>query len=158
MSKNKIIVISLLLLVSAIFGTNSAYCEPIETNGIEIQNGNLDFDIDEAIKNSLKEVETPHVEDIRVMTPNANKEIKNKVLNDTDNNLRFTLKKFAFAMLGVIISAITLFLILVTMNKIHDFNLIRFQKRKDEGDFIKDEIIFQGNYDDALKTFFEKTR
>lgn len=126
--------------------------------GVEIQNNDIDLTIDEAIQNSTKEVKTPKVEDVKVMTPNANEEVRKDVLNDTNNNLKFTLKKFAYAMLGVVVSSLVIFLILTIMNKIYYANSLKFQRNEDDKSFIKDEIMFPQGENDALKIFFEKTR
>lgn len=126
--------------------------------GVEIQNNDIDLIIDEAIQNSTKEVKTPKVEDVKVMTPNANEEVRKDVLEDTNDNLKFTLKKFAFAMLGVVISSLVIFLILTIMNKIYYSNSLKFQRNEDDKSFIKDEIMFPHGENDALKIFFEKTR
>ena len=126
--------------------------------GVEIQNNDIDLTIDEAIQNSTKEVKTPKVEDVKVMTPNANEEVRKDVLEDTNDNLKFTLKKFAFAMLGVVISSLVIFLILTIMNKIYYSNSLKFQRNEDDKSFLKDEIIIPQGENDALKIFFEKTR
>lgn len=126
--------------------------------GVEIQNNDIDLTIDEAIQNSTKEVKTPKVEDVKVMTPNANEEVRKDVLEDTNDNLKFTLKKFAFAMLGVVISSLVIFLILTIMNKIYYSNSLKFQRNEDDKSFLKDEIIIPQGENDALRIFFEKTR
>ena len=126
--------------------------------GVEIQNNYIDLTIDEAIQNSTKEVKTPKVEDVKVMTPNANEEVRKDVLEDTNDNLKFTLKKFAFAMLGVVISSLVIFLILTIMNKIYYSNSLKFQRNEDDKSFLKDEIIIPQGENDALRIFFEKTR
>ena len=126
--------------------------------GVEIQNNDIDLTIDEAIQNSTKEVKTTKVEDVKVMTPNANEEVRKDVLEDTNDNLKFTLKKFAFAMLGVVISSLVIFLILTIMNKIYYSNSLKFQRNEDDKSFLKDEIIIPQGENDALRIFFEKTR
>lgn len=126
--------------------------------GVEIQNNDIDLTIDEVIQNSTKEVKTPKVEDVKVMTPNANEEVRKDVLEDTNDNLKFTLKKFAFAMLGVVISSLVIFLILTIMNKIYYSNSLKFQRNEDDKSFLKDEIIIPQGENDALRIFFEKTR
>ena len=126
--------------------------------GVEIQNNDIDLTIDEAIQNSTKEVKTPKVEDVKVMTPNANEEVRKDVLEDTNDNLKFTLKKFVFAMLGVVISSLVIFLILTIMNKIYYSNSLKFQRNEDDKSFLKDEIIIPQGENDALRIFFEKTR
>lgn len=126
--------------------------------GVEIQNNDIDLTIDEAIQNSTKEVKTPKVEDVKVMTPNANEEVRKDVLEDTNDNLKFTLKKFAFAMLGVVISSLVIFLILTIMNKIYYSNSLKFQRNEEDKSFLKDEIIIPQGENDALRIFFEKTR
>ena len=127
-------------------------------NNSEIQNSDIDLTIDEAIKNSTKEIKTPKVEDVKVMTPNANEEVRKDVLEDTNDNLKFTLKKFAYAMLGVVISSLVIFLILTIMNKIYYSNSLKFQRNEEDKSFIKDEIMIPSGENDALKIFFEKTR
>lgn len=71
------------------------------------------------------------------MTPNANEEVRKDVLNDTNDNLKFTLKKFAYAMLGVVVSSLVIFLILTIMNKIYYANSLKFQRNEDDKSFIK---------------------
>lgn len=166
MNRNKILLkILFVFCIAAVCimpESNSAFCAP----DIEIQNNesnevlDLDSSIDEAIKNSTQEIVTPKVEDVKVMTPNANKEVRNEVLKDTDNNLKFTIKKFLCAMAGVAISSVLIFLILTLMNK---FNMIRglnFTKQEEGRNPFssKEEINVPGGENDALKIFFEKTR
>lgn len=141
-----------------ILGANNNNAAFSLEQGVEIQNNDIDLTIDEAIQNSTKEVKTPKVEDVKVMTPNANEEVRKDVLEDTNDNLKFTLKKFAFAMLGVVISSLVIFLILTIMNKIYYSNSLKFQRNEDDKSFLKDEIIIPQGENDALRIFFEKTR
>ena len=155
---NKILLILLLFFTPLFIGVNYSSAVYSLDNATEIQNSDIDLTIDEALQNSTKEVKTPKVEDVKVMTPNANEEVKEDVLNDTNDNLKFTLKKFAFAMLGVVISSLVIFLILTIMNKIYYSNSLKFQRNEDDKNFIRDEIIIPQGENDALKIFFEKTR
>ena len=118
----------------------------------------IDLSIDEAIQNATKEVKTPHVEDIKVMTPNANKELKNQVVQDTNNELKFTIKKFLFAMLGVALSSVIIFLVLTVMNKMTFMQNLKAMNKEEDESLIKDEIVIPSGENDALKIFFEKTR
>ena len=156
--RNKILLIALFLLVPFIAGASSYNAAFSANTNVEIQNNDIDLAIDEAIQNSTKEVKTPHVEDVKVMTPNANEEVRKDVLNDTNNNLKFTLKKFAFAMLGVVISSLVIFLILTIMNKVYYANSLKFQRNEEDKASIKDEIMIPQGENDALRIFFEKTR
>ncbi len=155
---NKILLILLLFFTPLFIGVNYSSAVYSLDNATEIQNSDIDLTIDEALQNSTKEVKTPKVEDVKVMTPNANEEVKEDVLNDTNDNLKFTLKKFAFAMLGVVISSLVIFFILTIMNKIYYSNSLKFQRNEDDKNFIRDEIIIPQGENDALKIFFEKTR
>ncbi len=160
-TRNKISLILLLLSALLAAGVNVSYCEaPKDTAAIEIDGTNLDSYVDEAIENSTREVVTPKVEDIKVMTPNANKEVKNDVLNDNDTGLKFTLKKFACAMAGVVISSVVIFIILVIMNKIHDFQTLKFKRKEEDTGvgLLREDIAVSGNENEALKIFFEKTK
>ncbi len=121
----------------------------------------LDVQVEQAIKNDpppvvVKKVKTPVVKDLEVMTPNANEEIKEKVLKDTNENIKFTIKKFLFAMGGVLISSIILFIILTVMNK---RNLLENLKNNDKA-YTRKEELSNGNFgeNEALKVFFDKTK
>lgn len=155
---NKILIILVLMFAPFVLGANINNTAFSLEQGVEIQNNDIDLTIDEAIQNSTKEVKTPKVEDVKVMTPNANEEVRKDVLEDTNDNLKFTLKKFAFAMLGVVISSLVIFLILTIMNKIYYSNSLKFQRNEEDKSFLKDEIIIPQGENDALRIFFEKTR
>ena len=45
---------------------------------------------------TLKEIKTPHVEDLSEMTPNANENVKREVVDSTNNHTSFVVKKFCF--------------------------------------------------------------
>ena len=155
---NKVLLILILMLTPLFMGVSIDNAAFSLENNSEIQNSDIDLTIDEAIKNSTKEIKTPKVEDVKVMTPNANEEVRKDVLEDTNDNLKFTLKKFAYAMLGVVISSLVIFLILTIMNKIYYSNSLKFQRNEEDKSFIKDEIMIPSGENDALKIFFEKTR
>lgn len=155
---NKILLILILMLAPLFAGAGINGAVFSVENSVQVQNNDIDLTIDEVIQNSTKEVKTPKVEDVKVMTPNANEEVRKDVLNDTNDNLKFTLKKFAYAMLGVVVSSLVIFLILTIMNKIYYANSLKFQRNEDDKSFIKDEIMFPQGENDALKIFFEKTR
>lgn len=155
---NKILIILVLMFAPFVLGASINNAAFSLEQGVEIQNNDIDLTIDEAIQNSTKEVKTPKVEDVKVMTPNANEEVRKDVLEDTNDNLKFTLKKFAFAMLGVVISSLVIFLILTIMNKIYYSNSLKFQRNEEDKSFLKDEIIIPQGENDALRIFFEKTR
>ena len=123
---------------------------PIETNS-----DSLDASVDEAIQNTdtVEEVITPKVEDIKEMTPNANEEIKKEVVTDTNNHLKGVIKKFLMAMAGVIVSSIIIFLLATLFNK---FN--KFKSGKPEEFFDEPDIPISNDENDALKIFFEKTK
>lgn len=105
---------------------------------------------------SVEEVKTPIVQDIKTMTPNANAKLREEVVNDTKSNLEFTLKKFGYAMLGVLVSSIIIFLILLIMNKL---NFIQRDEKKHKNLFLnKEDINVPTGENDALKVFFDKTR
>ena len=152
---NKIrIISSSLALILAPFSVESNSHPPHAINN----ESEIDLSIDEAIQNSTKEVKTPHVEDIKVMTPNANKELKNQVVQDTNNELKFTIKKFLFAMLGVALSSVIIFLVLTVMNKMTFMQNLKAMNKEEDESLIKDEIVIPSGENDALKIFFEKTR
>lgn len=154
MNKIRIIFLSLALILAPLSVESNSHPAYAINNESEI-----DLSIDEAIQNSTKEVKTPHVEDIKVMTPNANKELKNQVVQDTNNELKFTIKKFLFAMLGVALSSVIIFLVLTVMNKMTFMqNLKAMNKEEEDESLIKDEIVIPSGENDALKIFFEKTR
>lgn len=152
---NKIVITILLCLFCLIPNTKAySYPDNIQANNASV----LDENVDEAINNSTKEITTPHVEDIKVMTPNANKELKNEVVRDTDNELKFTVKKFLFAMFGVALSSVIIFLVLTIMNKMTFMQNLKAAKNEDDESLIKDEIVIPSGENDALKIFFEKTK
>lgn len=153
MNKIRIIFLSLALILAPLSVESNSHPAYAINNESEI-----DLSIDEAIQNSTKEVKTPHVEDIKVMTPNANKELKNQVVQDTNNELRFTIKKFLFAMLGVALSSVIIFLVLTVMNKMTFMQNLKAMNKEEDESLIKDEIVIPSGENDALKIFFEKTR
>ena len=153
MNKIRIIFLSLALILAPLSVESNSHPAYAINNESEI-----DLSIDEAIQNSTKEVKTPHVEDIKVMTPNANKELKNQVVQDTNNELKFTIKKFLFAMLGVALSSVIIFLVLTVMNKMTFMKNLKKKKKEEDESLIKDEIVIPSGENDALKIFFEKTR
>ncbi len=118
----------------------------------------LDSTIDEAIQNSTKEVVTPKVEDIKVMTPNANEEIKKDVLGDTKSELKFTFKKFLFAMAGVLISSVIIFIVLSLLNKVNSFKIGLNSDKKSDNPFSGNNFIQSDDENEALRIFFEKTK
>ena len=75
------------------------------------------------------------------MTPNANKELKNQVVQDTNNELKFTIKKFLFAMLGVALSYVIIFLVLTVMNKMTFMQNLKAMNKEEDESLIKDEIV-----------------
>lgn len=128
----------------------------------EAKNDSVDVDVDEAIENSTNEVVTPHVEDIKVMNPNSNEEVKKIVLKDTNESLKFTINKFLGAMAGVAISSILIFLILLVMNK---FNIAAASRGmgfpgepNDEASPFKNDNIPSSGENEALRIFLEKTK
>ena len=153
MNKIRIIFLSLALILAPLSVESNSHPAYAINNESEI-----DLSIDEAIQNSTKEVKTPHVEDIKVMTPNANKELKNQVVQDTNNELKFTIKKFLFAMLGVALSSVIIFLVLTVLNKITFMQNLKAMNKEEDESLIKDEIVIPSGENDALKIFFEKTR
>lgn len=153
MNKIRIIFLSLALILAPLSVESNSHPAYAINNESEI-----DLSIDEAIQNSSKEVKTPHVEDIKVMTPNANKELKNQVVQDTNNELKFTIKKFLFAMLGVALSSVIIFLVLTVMNKMTFMQNLKAMNKEEDESLIKDEIVIPSGENDALKIFFEKTR
>ncbi len=153
MNKIRIIFLSLALILAPLSVESNSHPAYAINNESEI-----DLSIDEAIQNSTKEVKTPHVEDIKVMTPNANKELKNQVVQDTNNELKFTIKKFLFAMLGVALSSVIIFLVLTVMNKMTFMQNLKAMNKEEDESLIKDEIVIPSGENDALKIFFEKTR
>ena len=153
MNKIRIIFLSLALILAPLSVESNSHPAYAINNESEI-----DLSIDEAIQNSTKEVKTPHVEDIKVMTPNANKELKNQVVQDTNNELKFTIKKFLFAMLGVALSSVIIFLVLTVMNKMTFMQNLKAMNKVEDESLIKDEIVIPSGENDALKIFFEKTR
>lgn len=153
MNKIRIIFLSLALILAPLSVESNSHPAYAINNESEI-----DLSIDEAIQNSTKEVKTPHVEDIKVMTPNANKELKNQVVQDTNNELKFTIKKFLFAMLGVALSSVIIFLVLTVMNKMTFMQNLKAMNKEEDELLIKDEIVIPSGENDALKIFFEKTR
>lgn len=153
MNKIRIIFLSLALILAPLSVESNSHSAYAINNESEI-----DLSIDEAIQNSTKEVKTPHVEDIKVMTPNANKELKNQVVQDTNNELKFTIKKFLFAMLGVALSSVIIFLVLTVMNKMTFMQNLKAMNKEEDESLIKDEIVIPSGENDALKIFFEKTR
>ena len=153
MNKIRIIFLSLALILAPLSVETNSHPAYAINNESEI-----DLSIDEAIQNSTKEVKTPHVEDIKVMTPNANKELKNQVVQDTNNELKFTIKKFLFAMLGVALSSVIIFLVLTVMNKMTFMQNLKAMNKEEDESLIKDEIVIPSGENDALKIFFEKTR
>ena len=153
MNKIRIIFLSLALILAPLSVESNSHPAYAINNESE-----SDLSIDEAIQNSTKEVKTPHVEDIKVMTPNANKELKNQVVQDTNNELKFTIKKFLFAMLGVALSSVIIFLVLTVMNKMTFMQNLKAMNKEEDESLIKDEIVIPSGENDALKIFFEKTR
>ena len=153
MNKIRIIFLSLALILAPLSVESNSHPAYAINNESEI-----DLSIDEAIQNSTKEVKTPHVEDIKVMTPNANKELKNQVVQDTNNELKFTIKKFLFAMLGVALSSVIIFLVLTVMNKMAFMQNLKAMNKEEDESLIKDEIVIPSGENDALKIFLEKTR
>lgn len=153
MNKIRTIFLSLALILAPLSVESNSHPAYAINNESEI-----DLSIDEAIQNSTKEVKTPHVEDIKVMTPNANKELKNQVVQDTNNELKFTIKKFLFAMLGVALSSVIIFLVLTVMNKMTFMQNLKAMNKEEDELLIKDEIVIPSGENDALKIFFEKTR
>lgn len=153
MNKIRIIFLSLALILAPLSVESNSHPAYAINNESEI-----DLSINEAIQNSTKEVKTPHVEDIKVMTPNANKELKNQVVQDTNNELKFTIKKFLFAMLGVALSSVIIFLVLTVMNKMTFMQNLKAMNKEEDESLIKDEIVIPSGENDALKIFFEKTR
>lgn len=158
MKPNKVVLALIISLCFMLPMGDAGYCAPIGIEATEINSSSLDDSIDEAIQNSTQEIKTPHVEDLKVMTPNSNKEVKNEVLKDTNNNLKYTIKKFLCAMAGVLISSVIIFLILTVMNKIHSMKGKGFPIKEDDEPLNTETISAPAGENDALKIFFEKTR
>ena len=63
-----------------------------------------------------------------------------------------------FAMFGVALSSVIIFLVLTIMNKMTFMQNLKAAKNEDDESLIKDEIVIPSGENDALKIFFEKTR
>lgn len=156
MKKNNILLVSIFFLF-AFFNLNPAALSA-PNSSIELKNNTkIDISIDEAINNSTKEVVTPKVEDIKQLMPNSNNEIKKEVVGQTDD-FNETIKKFLFAMLGVAVSSVVIFLILTIMNKLAVNRPISIPKKEDIEEKTNEDFVAPESEDEALKVFFEKTR
>ncbi len=148
----------ILLAGCLFFFLNQAVAENItldEPVHVEVTKENLDSSIDEALNNDIEEVQTPHVEDVQEMTPNANEKIKNEVVNDTNSHLKSVIKKFLTVMFAVVVSSVLIFVILLLMNR---FNFINTKKDTNKTDPSEGEIPISNDENDALKIFFDKTK
>lgn len=145
---------SFLILSTFLFGTS--FCLQAGATSLDLNNVQIDVSVDEAINNSVKEKITPVVEDVKVMTPNSNTEIKNEVVGQTDS-IKETIKKFSFAMLGVLISSLVIYFILSIMNKIalNGGGKISYSNVSDKK---TEDFESPDNEDEALKVFFEKSK
>lgn len=172
--KNNILKIVFILFVFISFGVQNGYCAP--ENSVELQpkiqieettqpvetKDNLDKAVDEAVLN-VEEVKTPKVDDLKVMTPNANKEIRDEVVQHANKELNFTLKKLGAMMLGVIISSVIIFLILSFLNKLNAFKTFKLKSLAQEEKHLdtdekEENIEAPSSIDEALKVFFDKTK
>ena len=137
-----------LLLLTLIFGNaTSAFAKNTNDNAPEAQGVVYAEEVE-----LTKELQTPKVEDIKEMTPNANVKIKNEVVNETNDNLKNLVHKFLMAMAGVIISSIVIFLAATFVNK------TGLTKNNSPVLSQKTETESPQTDDVALKVFFEKTR
>ncbi len=159
----------LLIFLSAVIFLQSAGAAPdlaplpeaASTIRFQGNDNSVDSNVDEAIENSTKEVVTPHVEDVKVMTPNANEEVKKVVLKDTNESLKFTAKKFLGAMAGVAFSSVLIFLILVIMNKINKFQNTKgfgFPNEPNDDNPFRGDAPPTGGENEALRLFLDKTK
>ncbi len=163
---SKILIFAFLLSLSSVsFALES---DTANLQALDESTQSLDDSIREAIQNKSddtdseslnKTIETrrPIVKDLDEMRPNANDEITDKVLADTEDNIKSTVKKFAFAMIGVIVSSIVIFVILLFMRRMNGM-APNEENHSVENKNRRFKEYQQGtNEEESLRIFFEKT-
>ena len=141
MLKNKIFLILLILvLAQPVYSEQQAVLEPYNPPGLE----SIETDVSNTTQESIDKEELP---------PLNNKEEKQNYYKQPTSK-KMIAKKFVFAMLGVVISSLALFIILSLYNKLREVLLKAPQNKRQENEL---SLEVSNNLHDAIKTFLDKT-